>query len=58
MSRGRISYRIPVGGGQAGALHKLGNDLVGMNVDLIVALATPHARAAQQATRTIPIVVS
>jgi putative ABC transport system substrate-binding protein len=32
-------------------------DLVGMNVDLIVALATPHARAAQQATRTIPIVV-
>ena len=35
----------------------LANDLVRMNVDLIVALATPHARAAQQATRTIPIVV-
>ena len=32
-------------------------DLVRINVDLIVALATPHARAAQQATRTIPIVV-
>ena len=31
--------------------------LIGMNVDLIVALATPHARAAKQATRTIPIVV-
>ena len=36
----------------------LANELVRMNVDLIVALATPHARAAQQATRTIPIVVS
>ena len=35
----------------------LANDLVRINVDLIVALATPHARAAQQATRTIPIVV-
>ena len=32
-------------------------DLVRVNVDLIVAAATPHARAAQQATRTIPIVV-
>ena len=32
-------------------------DLVRMNVDLILAGATPHARAAQQATRTIPIVV-
>lgn len=35
----------------------LANDLVRINVDLIVALATPHARGAQQATRTIPIVV-
>ena len=29
----------------------------GCNVDLILAGSTPHARAAQQATRTIPIVV-
>ena len=32
-------------------------DLVRVKVDLIVAAGTPHARAAQQATRTIPIVV-
>ena len=35
----------------------LAADLVRLNVDVIVALATPHARAAQRATRTIPIVV-
>ena len=35
----------------------LANDLVRLNVDLILAASTPHARAAQQATRTIPIVV-
>jgi putative ABC transport system substrate-binding protein len=35
----------------------LANDLVRLNVDLILAGSTPHARAAQQATRTIPIVV-
>lgn len=33
-------------------------DLVRTNVDLIVAGGTPHARAAQQVTRTIPIVVA
>lgn len=35
----------------------LANELVGLNVDLIVASNTPAARAAQQATTTIPIVV-
>jgi putative ABC transport system substrate-binding protein len=35
----------------------LANDLVQLNVDLILAASTPHARAAQQATRRIPIVV-
>jgi ABC-type uncharacterized transport system substrate-binding protein len=35
----------------------LANDLVRLRVDLILAGSTPHARAAQQATRTIPIVV-
>jgi putative ABC transport system substrate-binding protein len=34
----------------------LANDLVRLHVDLIVAPTTPAARAAQQATRTIPIV--
>jgi putative ABC transport system substrate-binding protein len=36
---------------------RLANELVRLNVDLILAGSTPHARAAQQATRTIPIVV-
>ena len=35
----------------------LANDLVRLHVDLILAGSTPHARAAQHATRTIPIVV-
>src|SRR6476620_5881440 len=36
----------------------LAADLVRLNVDVILAGSTPHARAAQQATRTIPIVVA
>lgn len=36
----------------------LAAELVRLNVDVIVAGSTPHARAAQQATRTIPIVVA
>ena len=36
----------------------LAADLVRIDVDLILAGSTPHARAAQQATRTIPIVVA
>jgi putative ABC transport system substrate-binding protein len=35
----------------------LAAELVRLKVDLIVAAATPHARAAKQATTTIPIVV-
>lgn len=36
---------------------RLAMELVRLNVDVIVAASTPHARAAMQATRTIPIVV-
>jgi ABC-type uncharacterized transport system substrate-binding protein len=36
----------------------LAADLVRLNVDVILAGSPPHARAAQQATRTIPIVVA
>jgi putative ABC transport system substrate-binding protein len=38
-------------------LPELAADLVRRNVDVIVAVSTPRGRAAQQATRTIPIVV-
>ena len=39
-------------------LNGLPNELVRLNVDVIVALATPASRAAQQATKTVPIVAS
>ena len=51
-----IEYRS-ADGNQA-RFPSLANDLVRLNVDLILAGSTPHARAAQQATRTIPIVVA
>jgi putative tryptophan/tyrosine transport system substrate-binding protein len=38
-------------------LPRLAEELVKLKVDLIVATATPPARAAQQSTRTIPIVM-
>jgi ABC-type uncharacterized transport system substrate-binding protein len=44
--------------GRIERLPSLARELVSLNVDLIVALATPAGRAAQQATTTIPIVVS
>ena len=37
-------------------LRELASELAGAGVDVIVALATPAARAAKQATSTIPIV--
>jgi putative tryptophan/tyrosine transport system substrate-binding protein len=36
----------------------LANELLGLNVDIIVTLATPGALAAKQATNTVPIVVA
>ena len=39
-------------------LSALAIELVGLKVDVIVAVATPAGRAAQQATGTIPIIVS
>ena len=51
----RVEYRSAEGKQERFA--SLAVDLVGMNVDLIVAAGTPHARAAQLATRTIPIIV-
>src|ERR1700743_3349888 len=39
-------------------LPALSNELVGLNVDVIVTLATPGALAAKQATNRVPIVVA
>ena len=43
--------------GQVDRLPSLAEELVLLNVDVIVAQATPEVQAAQQATRKIPIVM-
>jgi putative ABC transport system substrate-binding protein len=45
------------GDGTSEGLAASASDLVSLKVDIIVAIATPAARAAQRATATIPIVV-
>src|SRR3954467_8871799 len=60
--RGRIEGRdyaieLRSAEGQLGRLPALAADLVRLKVDVIVALFTPCALAAQQATRDIPIVI-
>ena len=49
-----IEYRFADGRGDR--LPELAAELVRLNVDVIVASSTPAARAAQDATRTVPIV--
>jgi putative ABC transport system substrate-binding protein len=49
-----IEYRAAEG--QMDRLPELAAELARLNVDLIIAASTPLARAAQQATKTIPIV--
>ena len=44
--------------GQFDRLRVLAADLVGLNVDVIVTVDTPPTQAAQQVTRTIPIVIA
>src|ERR1700692_579787 len=51
-----IEYRDAEG--QADRLRGLAAELVGLNVDVIVTVDTPPTQAAQQATRTIPIVIA
>jgi len=51
-----IDYRAAEG--RIERLSGLAGELAHLNVDLIVAVATPGGRAAQQATTTIPIVVA
>jgi putative ABC transport system substrate-binding protein len=51
-----IEYRY--GDGKLDRLPQFAAELVGLNVDVIVTSGTPPTRAAQQATRTIPIVMT
>ncbi len=44
--------------GRSGNYGPLAEDLVRLNVDLIVAVASPATRAAKHATKTIPIVIT
>ena len=52
----RIEYRWA--DGKADRLPSLASELVRLEVDLIVTHSTPGARAAKQATKTIPIVIA
>jgi putative ABC transport system substrate-binding protein len=52
-----IAFERRGGNGTAERLAALAAELVALKVDVIIAIATPAARAAQQATSTIPIVV-
>src|SRR5438105_12887441 len=51
-----IAIERKFGEGDADKLRRLATELVERQVDAIVALGTPAARAAKQATSTIPIV--
>jgi putative ABC transport system substrate-binding protein len=51
-----VALEMRAGDGTAEGLLARAAELVALKVDIIVAIATPAARAAQQATRTIPIV--
>jgi putative ABC transport system substrate-binding protein len=51
-----IAFEDRYGEGYTNRLASLANELVKLNVNVIVASATPAAQAAQNATKTIPIV--
>ena len=51
-----IAFERKFADGDVSRLRVLANELVEQRVDIIVALSTPAARAAKQATTTIPIV--
>src|SRR6516225_626464 len=53
-----ISIEHRDAGGQFDRLRVLAAELVDLNVDVIVTVDTPPTQAAQQATRTIPIVIA
>jgi putative ABC transport system substrate-binding protein len=51
-----ITYRYAEGSGNT--LHALAQQLVALKVDVLVAVASPATRAAQEATKSIPIVMT
>jgi putative ABC transport system substrate-binding protein len=53
-----ISYEFRWAEGKLGRLTQLASELTALKVDVITALSTPAAIAAQKATTTIPIVFS
>jgi putative ABC transport system substrate-binding protein len=52
-----VEYRIVAASGDVDRLDALANELVRQNVELIVAASSAGTRAAQRATKTIPIVM-
>src|SRR5262245_57135965 len=53
-----IHYEWRFGGGNYARLDELAAELVKLNVDVLVAVATPSALAAHRATKSIPIVMT
>jgi putative ABC transport system substrate-binding protein len=53
-----VEYRIAVAAGDLNRLDVLARELVGQNVDVIVAPTSTATRAAQRASKTIPIVMT
>jgi putative ABC transport system substrate-binding protein len=53
-----ITFASRFGEGKPNQLPRLVAELVGLQVDVLVTAGTPAAQAAQQATRTIPIVMT
>ena len=53
----QIGIEVRSAGGREGLLAQMASDLVGSNIDLLIAWQTPPAHAAKQATSTIPIIV-
>jgi len=53
-----ISFEIRDAGGKSERLNALADDLLRFNVDVILAVNTPAAKAAKKATATVPVVIT
>ena len=53
-----VEYRFVYADGDVDRLDALASELIGQKVDVIVAASSPAARAAQRATKAIPIVMT
>jgi putative ABC transport system substrate-binding protein len=52
-----ISIQVPNAGGMSDRLPALANELLGLGANVIVAINTPAAKAAKNATKSVPIVI-